>query len=317
MKPVQESVTQATAVEGPSNKSPSKRKKRHRAPSIVTGGMFFGDKDRELLQWIAAFGWLNINDVARLMGTSKDAAQKRADRLAAHRITQKGRGYDGRILHWATAKGLNLAGLEGFRSDIVPSTRLMEHTKAMVGGLLLLRDLYPTQPVITEREYFAASKSDVLPARLMDGNPWLADYGTNFERWHPRFPGGSSNSRKQPDLLMLRQDKNGLAAPPVPVEVELTLKGKVNTYKRWLLAYADAAADRDLAPGILFLVDEASDMERDIKRVLKRLDKENLDPISGKPPWHRLSIRVESLGDYFISFRRACGIYVPPVGDGI
>ena len=315
MEPVQESLTQATPIEGPSNPVPAKPKKRRRAPSLFTGGMYFGAKDQEFMEWLAAFGWLNINDLARLMGTTKAAAQKRADRLAAHRITQKGAGYDGRILHWATAKGLNLAGLEGFRADIKPSTRLMEHTKAMVGGLLLLRDLYPTQPVMTEREYFAVSKSGVFPARLMDGNPWLAEYGTNLERWHPPFPGGSGNSRKQPDLLMLRQDKNGQTAPPIPVEVELTLKGSINTYKRWLLAYADAAADGDLAPGVLFLVDEASDMERDIRRVLKRLDKENLDPISGKTPWHRLSIRVEALGDYFIGYRRACGIYVPPAGD--
>jgi hypothetical protein len=188
----------------------------------------------------------------------------------------------------------------------------MEHTKAMVGSLVMLRDQHPTQPVLTEREIWAAIKTGVIPARVVEGNPWISEYGTDLKRWHPRFPGGHENSRKQPDLLIFRQDRDGNAAPPIPVEVELTLKGKIGTYKRWLLAYSDAAADGDLAPGVLFLVDEASNMGRDVKRVLARLDDENRDPISGKTPWHRLSLRIESLGDYFINFRRAWGLYVPP-----
>lgn len=310
MRPVRE--TQASAFDGTSSEGHTKPKKRRRAPSIAKGGMYFGEKDRELVQWLAAFGWLNLDDLARLMGSTRAAVQKRSDRLAAHQITIKGSGYDGRILHWASEKGFRLAELDDFNSSITPKTPAMEHTRAMVAGVLMLRDMYPTQPVLTERELWATIKSGVVPERVLKSNPWIAEYGTDFQRWHPRFPGGSNHSRKQPDLLMLRQDRDGNAAPPIPVEVELTLKGKIGTYKRWLLAYSDAAADGDLAPGVLFLVDEASNMGRDVKRVLARLDDENRDPISGKTPWHRLSLRIESLGDYFIHFRRAWGLYVPP-----
>lgn len=308
MRPVRE--TRASALDVTSDEGHTKPKKRRRAPSIAKGGMYFGEKDREMVQWLAAFGWLNLYDLARLMKTTKSAVQKRADRLAAHRLAAKGIGYDGRNLYWPTEKGFRLAGVQGFNSGITPKTQAMEHTKAMVGGVVMLRETYPTQPVLTERELWATIKSGAVPERVLKGNPWIADYGTEFERWHPRFPGGSIKSRKQPDLLMLRKDKEGQPAPPIPVEVELTLKGHIATYKRWLLAYSEAAADGDLAAGLLFLVDEASKMERDLKRVLARLDGENLDPISGKTPWQRLSVRVESLGDYFTSYRRIYGEYV-------
>lgn len=313
MRPVRE--TQANVLDGNGNEGQPKPKKRRRAPSIAKGGMYFGEKDREMVQWLAAFGWLNLDDLARLMGTTRAAVQKRSDRLAAHQITVKGSGFDGRILHWATEKGFRLAELDGFNSGITPKTQAMEHTRAMVAGVLMLRDMYPTQPVLTERELWATIKSGVLPDRVLKCNPWIADYRTDFQRWQPRFPGGSNHSRKQPDLLLFRQDKDGKPAPPIPVEVELTLKGNISTYKRWLLAYSDAAANGDLAPGVLFLVEEASTMERAMKRVLSRLDRENRDPISGRTPWQQLSLRIESLGDYFISFSRAWGVYVPPCSE--
>lgn len=287
-------------------------KRRRRAKTLAKGGMYFGEKDRQFLQWVAAFGWLGSEEISRLMATTDNAVRMRSVRLVRHKLVTKFIGPGQRIVYIATSKGLRLAGLKGFKSDITPKTSTMEHTKAMVAGVLMLRDRFPQRPVVTERELFAAIKSGELTARITDEFPWVADYGTNYENWQPVFQDSESGSRKRPDLLILWRDQNQKVQPPIPVEVELTVKYDQVTYKRWMLAYENSAANGDLAPGLMFLTDEASDVKEALERAFTRLNDDNRDPISGKTPWSRLDVRIDSLGDYFTSYRRAWGVYVPP-----
>lgn len=287
-------------------------KRRRRAKTLAKGGMYFGVKDRELMEWIAAFGWLNTPDLARLMATSQGAVRNRANRLQKHRLLTSVTGPDSRLLYLATARGLRVANLRGFRSDVGPKPSTLEHNKAMVGGLLMLRDLYPARPILTERELFAAINAGVLTSRVTRPYPWVSDYGRDFQRWQPVFMDSPSEARKRSDLLILWRDQSKNVQAPIPVEVELTVKQDQTTYRRWLVAYENAAAQGDLSPGLMFLTDDSSDVAKMLQRTLTRLDEENRDPISGKTPWSRLDIRIDSLGDYFESYRKAWGIFVSP-----
>lgn len=279
-----------------------KRKSRKRkAKTLKNGGMYFTELDRQMVEFVASFGFIRVQDLAALMGMSRDAVRLRGRRHIKFGLLKKSYNIDRGLIYTVTPKGLGACGLHGYRA-VTPKATTMYHTIAEVAALRWVAQQWPNRPVVTERDVAAAIRSGDLTPRVTRGFEWTKDY-TDFEKWRPSLKGGSGV--KYPDLLILWNSKNG-PNPPIPCEVELTPKG-TKDYTAWLETYSEAAKDNVFSPGVLVFVDSESKKKATVEQTLKRLTAKKVDPISGKTPWANLDVRVEGLGDLFESYETARG----------
>lgn len=288
-------------------------KRRRRARNLAKGLMYFTEKDRQLMEWTASFGFIRAQDLAALMDVGRDAIRMRSNRLLKHGLLIKSYGLDGGLILSTTSKGLRAAGLEGYRPKIEPRATTLYHSIGEVAGVRWLAERFVSRPVLTERDLEAAKSSGVLTSRVTKPHPWVNGYGADFTKWTPDLVGGKGS--KRPDLLVLWRRQDGSVKPPIPVEVELSPKS-TKDYENWLRTYGETAREGAFSPGLLVLVDGETKSKGIIEAALKRAAKAAMDPISGKTPWANLDVRIESLGDYFTSYRRACLVRAPMADRG-
>lgn len=288
-------------------------KRRRRARNLAKGVIYFTERDRELMEWVASFGFIRAQDLAALMGVGRDAIRMRSNRLLKHGLLIKSYGLDGGLILSTTSRGLRTAGLEGFRAKIEPRPTTLYHCIGEVAGVRWLAQEFASRAVLTERDIEAAKSSGVLTSRITRPHPWVSDYGTDFAKWTPDLVGGLGY--KRPDLLMLWRGPDGTIQRPIPVEIELSPKSSKD-YEKWLCTYGESAKNGVFSPGLLVLVDGETKSEGVIEAAMKRAAKSATDPISGKTPWSNLDVKIESLGDYFTSYRRACLVRIPMADRG-
>ena len=283
-------------------------KRRKRAKALAKGGMYLTETDRAVMHYIAAFGFLPLETLAELMHTTKNAMQLRTRRMVKVKILDKTFGLAGESILTITQKGLRVTGLRGFKANVQPRPTTYFHTLGEAAALRYISQEMKFRAVITERELDAFIKSGVLTPRLTATQPWTKGYTVDQAiEWQPPFVSPNLNGRKKPDLLILRQGKNGQPLPPYGVEVELSPKSPKD-YREVLRTYADAARAGHLSPGLLYLVDsDDPDSRTALERGFAKAAEKWHDPIAGRNEWSNLDIKIRDLGGYFESYvaRRA------------
>jgi len=242
-----------TFTDEPQAKPVSARRKKTR---LAKGGMFFGERDRLIIEFVAAHGWLDIEQISRFIGNvSVDALRQSIRRLVEHQLLDdRCSGFRNQSLYTATAFGLRKANLQGFNSNVTPRMQSIEHSDAITAlHLHFISETRnsPNASYLTEREMNAALASGVMPPRILRRSPWSAQY-TNFDAWVPNTVTSKGKATtKRPDGLFLNV-KDGLAQPPIPVEVERNLKSRKDYYQQALLLFAAAAQAGGLSSTVFF-----------------------------------------------------------------
>jgi len=256
-----------TFLDEPDQKKFTNKRKRTR---LNKGGMFFNARDRQIILFVAAHGWLSIRQLCDFCGgVSPNALRHSLKRLVDHKLlNNSSRGLSGEILYIATTFGLRKAGAEGFNGAVVPRLQTYEHKEAITAlHIHSLKNQNTKSIFMTERELFAAASSGVISPRILASAPWVAEY-KNPELWLPKTitPEGKASS-KRPDGLFLRHS-NGEIQPPRAVEIERTVKSKASYYIESTLAYANAANDKYLDSIVTYIAPSSDNTLKTLKKSL-------------------------------------------------
>ncbi len=234
---------------------------RKRRASLNRGGMLFTDRDRDLLQLVVAFGWLSKRNLGLLVGTKPRNLERRLAQLVAFGLlNDRSRGFASETLYTVTRLTLRWSGMgtaEGFRMSR-PSAQVITHSDALVACCLRFQEGNSGSVFVTEREVAAAAASGILSARIQSQAPWAQQqFAGHFKSWildAGTIAGKESGGVKRPDGLLLTQGKL-----PQAIEMEVTKKTTLESYRRFLLAYDDAILKSHLQPTVYVITGEVTD----------------------------------------------------------
>ena len=228
----------------------SNRRKRTR---LNKGGMFFNSRDREAVLLIVAHGWLDRRQLAALLGgISTDTLRKSLTRLVRCGLLDESlRGLVNQKLYRATAFGLKRCGARGF-TPAKPRLQTVQHTAAIAAvHAYTVTHLGPNAILMTEREVYAAAASGEMTPRILAAAPWTAQYA-DFGQWVPTRVNDKGRAvPKRPDGYLLTC-VNGVAQPPITIEVERNVKSSRGYYIDALLTIAHAAQAGHIARAVIY-----------------------------------------------------------------
>jgi hypothetical protein len=286
-------------------KKVSNRKKRN---YLAKGGMFFNNRDRLILQLVAAHGWLSLANIAALTD-STPSIRKSIKRLVDHRLLDnRFHGHKGEILYIATTIGLNKTGSKGFSGSVLPHNTTLEHTDAITALHVHLHAVTKTNNTnnlifLTERELQATVNANCLPARVLALAPWTEQY-TDFTDWIPQDVGRKGKlAFKRPDGLLL-SSRGGKAQLPIPVEIERTAKSNPHYYRDMALLYANIAKKGVIAPQVLYVCPKWDGTYATVKAALNAVYESSTAPWPAHLP--KLKWELLDLDEFYvpISVRR-------------
>lgn len=250
--------------------SMSNRRKRTR---LNKGGMFFNSRDREAVLLVAAHGWLDRRQLAALLGgISTDTLRKSLTRLVrCGLLDDTCRGLVNQKLYRATSFGLKRCGAKGF-TPAKPRLQTVQHTAAIaaIHGYTV-KSLGPNAILMTEREVYAAAASGEMTSRILAAAPWTAQYA-NFGKWVPtRVNDKGRVVPKRPDGYLLTC-VNGVAQPPITIEVERNIKSSRGYYIEALLTIAHAAQAGDIARAVVYFAPSSDGTLTALSKELAAID---------------------------------------------
>jgi hypothetical protein len=275
----------------------SNRRKRTR---LNKGGMFFNERDREIVLLVAAHGWLDMVQLAELTKTTRPQTLRRPlKRLVDHGLLDdKYTGLENQNLYTVTTFGLRKTGAEGFQTGVTPRLQTVEHTDAITAVSIQFTKK-GRQGVIfmTERELYAAAASGKLSPRILKKAPWAAGY-SDFDKWVPStISDKGAVITKRPDGYLL-ENVNGKPLPPTPVEIERTMKDRSDYYQQALLILANTAREGHIKPAVLYFAPAETKVLENLKKALEKVY-EKTPNFTWPAMMPKIHFEVHDLGSFY------------------